>query len=93
MIPLHSQSKHDLPELVHQSSLIVRAKVKAFPAQRITNQHGRHIYTTAHREHITALSGTTASTHKPGSYNVGFDAGKYRMQAGKYQEIKKMVFL
>ena len=62
IIPLKSQPLLDLPELVTQSVTIVRARVIALSAQWIEDQNGKHIYTTAQLEPITAFKGTAPAS-------------------------------
>jgi hypothetical protein len=57
-MPLKSQPRKDLPELVSQSAVIVRAKVTALSARWITDRNGKHIYTTAQLEPIATFKGT-----------------------------------
>jgi hypothetical protein len=59
---LNSQPQLDLPDLVSQSSNIMRARVTALSAQWINDQNGKHIYTTAQLEPISALKGTAPSS-------------------------------
>ena len=56
-IPLVSQSQRDLPDLVSQSITIMRGRVTNLSAQWITDQNGKHIYSTAQLELIDTYKG------------------------------------